>query len=133
MFAKNFSKNFNCDDSDISSPIFPSRTYLKLHNISVSLKRLKKAITNLDSSKTSGPDCIPLVVIKNCEPELSFILAELFNMCLKESCFPDCWKVSSVVPVFNNAGERSKQLKTTTLLVFFLWLVKSLKNLEIIG
>ena len=28
-------------------------------------------------------------------------------MYLKESCFPDCWKVSSAVPVFNNAGERS--------------------------
>ena len=28
-------------------------------------------------------------------------------MCLKESCFPDCWKVSSVVPVFKNVGERS--------------------------
>ena len=28
-------------------------------------------------------------------------------MCLKESCFPDCQKVSSVVPVFKNVGERS--------------------------
>ena len=30
-----------------------------------------------------------------------------FNRCLKESCFPDGWKVSSVVPVFKNLGERS--------------------------
>ena len=28
-------------------------------------------------------------------------------MCVKESCDPDCWKVSSVVPVFKNVGERS--------------------------
>ena len=68
---------------------------------------VKKVITNLDLSKASGPDCIPVVVLKNCEPELSYILAELVNKCLKESCFPDCWKVSSVVPVFNNVGERS--------------------------
>ena len=68
---------------------------------------VKKVITNLDSSKESGPDCMPVVVLKNGEPELSYILAGLFNMCLKESCFPDCWKVSSVVPVFNNVGERS--------------------------
>ena len=61
----------------------------------------------LDLSKASGPDCIPVVVLKNCEPALSYILAELFNKCLKESCFPDCWKVSSVVPVFKNVGERS--------------------------
>ena len=48
-----------------------------------------------------------MVVLKNCEPELSYILAELFNKCQKESCFPDCWKVSSVVPVLKNVGERS--------------------------
>ena len=48
-----------------------------------------------------------MVVLKNCEPELSYILAKLFNKCLKESSFPDCWKVSSVVPVFKNVGERS--------------------------
>ena len=62
---------------------------------------------NLDLSKASGPDCILFVVLKNCDSELSYIPAELFNKCLKESCFPDCWKVSSVVPVFKNVGERS--------------------------
>ena len=68
---------------------------------------VKKIIMNLDLSKASGPDCVPVVVLKNCELELSYILAELFNKCLKESCFPDCWKVSSVVPAFKNVGERS--------------------------
>ena len=47
------------------------------------------------------------MVLKNCEPELSYILAKLFNKCLKESCFPDCLKVSLVVPLFKNVGERS--------------------------
>ena len=28
-------------------------------------------------------------------------------MCLKESCFPDCWEASWVVPVFKIVGERS--------------------------
>ena len=87
-FAENFSKSSNLDDSGISLPIFPSRA-----NISVTPKMIKKVIMNLDLSKTSGPDCIPVVVQKNCEPELSYILAELFNKCLKQSCFPDCWKV----------------------------------------
>ena len=62
---------------------------------------------NLDLSKASGRDCIPVMVQKNCEPELSYILAELFNKCLKESCFPDYWKVLSVVSVFKNVGEKS--------------------------
>ena len=45
------------------------------------------------------------MVLKNCEPELSHTLAELFNRFLKESYFPDCWKVSLLVPVFKNVGE----------------------------
>ena len=106
LFAENFPKNSNLDDSGISLPVFPSRTNLKLHNISVTSNMVKKAIMNLDLSRASGPDCIPVMVLKNCQPERSYILAELFNKCLKESCFPDCWKVSSVVPVFRNVGER---------------------------
>ena len=70
-------------------------------------KKVKKVIKNLDLSKAPGPDCIPVVVLKNCEPELSYMLAELFIMCLKEFCFSDCWKVSLVVPAFKNVGERS--------------------------
>ena len=68
---------------------------------------VQKVITKFYSSKASGHNYIPMVVWKICESKLSYILAELFNMCLKESCFPDCWKVSLVVPVFKNVGERS--------------------------
>ena len=53
---------------------------------------------NLDLSKSSGPDFILVVVLKNCEPKPSYILAELLNRCLK---------VLSVVPIFKNVGERS--------------------------
>ena len=107
VFAENFFLNSNLDDSGFSLPFFLSRTNFKLHDICVTPKMVRKFVMNLDLSKASGPTCIPVVVLKNCESELSYILAELFNKCLKESCFPDCWKVSSVVPVFKNVGERS--------------------------
>ena len=63
----------------------------------------KKIITNYDLPKASGPDCIPVVVLKNYEPELSYILAELFHVSqgvlfsrLLESfiggpCISECW------------------------------------------
>ena len=85
LFAKNFSKNSNIDDSGISLPVFPSATNLKLHNISINHKIVKKVDTSLDSSKVSGPDCIPVMTQKNYEPELLYIQADLFNMCLEES------------------------------------------------
>ena len=46
---------------------------------------VKKVIINLDLSEISGPDCIPVVVLKNCRSELSYILAEILNKCLKKN------------------------------------------------
>ena len=89
---------------------------MKLHNISVTPKFVKKVITNLIHQKHQ-------VLIVNSESDLSYILAEHFNTCLKESCFSDCWKVSLLVPLFKDVQERSTD-KTNTLLVFSLWLVK---------
>ena len=83
LFAKNFSENSNLEDSGISLPAFPSRTNLKLYHISVTPRMVKEVMTDLDLSKASGSECIPVVVLKNCEPELSYIPATLFNMCLK--------------------------------------------------
>ena len=113
LFAENFSKNSNLDDSGISLPVFPSRTNLKLHNISVTPKMVRKVVMNLDLSKAS-------VVRKNCEPKLSYILAELFNKCLNK-CL-----VFQIVGKFHwwslylRMPGKGLQLKTTTLLVFFL-------------
>ena len=78
LFAESFPKNSNLDDSGISLPAFPCGTNLKLYNITVTPKMVKKIITNhLDSSKASGSDFILVMVLKNCEPELSYILWSL--------------------------------------------------------
>ena len=134
MFAKSFSKNSNLDDSGVSLYVFPSRTNLKLHNISITPKTVKKVITNLDSSKASGTDCLPVGILKNCETELSYILAEIFNICLKESSFPDCWKVSSVVTVFKNVEERpaAKNYGPDSLFSVFSKVLKKLVNNRIV-
>ena len=61
LIAKNFLKNSNRDDSGNSLLVFLFITNMKLHNVSIMV------IVDLDSSKRPGPDCIPLVVLKNCE------------------------------------------------------------------
>ena len=83
LFAENFSKNSSLDNVSISLPVSPSITNLKLHNISITPKMVEKVIMKLDLSKASGPDCISVVVLKNSGPELSYILAELFNKFLR--------------------------------------------------
>ena len=127
LFAKNFSKNSNLDDLSVSLPIFFSRTYLEL-NISVTPKMVKKVITNLESSKISGSDCIPVVVLKNCEPELSYILHELFKKSVLRSLAFQIVRKSYRWSVYLRMLGKGLQLKATALLVFFLWLVNSLKN-----
>ena len=80
LFAKNLSGNSNFEDSGMCLPAFSSRTKLKLRNICVIPKLDKKLITNLDLSKVSGLDCIPVLVLKNCESGFSYMLDELLNM-----------------------------------------------------
>ena len=70
FLAENFFMNSNLDGSGISLPAFPSRTNLRPYNISVTPKMVRKVVMNLDLSKASGPDCIPVVALKNCELEL---------------------------------------------------------------
>ena len=70
-----------------------------------------------------------MLVLKS-EPETSIYLAELVIICLKESCFPDCWKVSSVFRVFKNAGEMAmaKNYCSASLLSLVCKIFKKLVN-----
>ena len=107
LFAMNFATNSTLDDHGHPLPVFPSRTESRLSNFHVSVGEVARCIKNLDTNKATGPDNIPVIVLKHLSPELSPILAKLFNRCLKEKCFPSLWKFSSVCPVFKNAGLRS--------------------------
>ena len=60
LCVKNFSKNSSLDAPGILLPDFPYRTNLKLHNIRVTPKLVKLVTTNLDLSKASGLNCIPV-------------------------------------------------------------------------
>ena len=86
FFTEIFLRN-SLDDSGIFLFVYSSRTNLKLHSILVSLKTMKWVIPNLGSSKVSNTDCILLAVLNNCEPKFSYLLADLFNICMKGATF----------------------------------------------
>ena len=84
-------------------PAFPSWTKLKLHNNTLTLKLV---VINFDYSGISDFfSRVPVVVVKDCGPKLSYVLGEYFNLCLNDSWFPDFCKVSSVVAIFKNNWE----------------------------
>ena len=115
---KTFLRNLKV--SRISLTSLPSWTNMKLHNIPVTPKLVRKVITKLDLWKVSGPNCVSVVVLKNCESELSYILPELFKTCLQM-----LEGHSHLLFLFLGMLMRGLQLKTITQLVFFFWLAKS--------
>ena len=74
-------------------------TNLKLRNSLATPILVIKVIISLDLSQ--------VVVLKKYKHEISHILAEHLNMCMKDSCFSDYWNPSSMVTVFNNFEYRS--------------------------
>ena len=78
-----------------------------LTHLNITNKMVPDVIVTLDPSKATDPDEIPVVLLQKCSPELSPILCRLFKKCIAESCFPSCWNLASLVPVFKTSGKRS--------------------------
>ena len=66
------------------------------------------------------------MVLKNCDPELSYTLAELWSSLVFQIVGRSHWW-----SMYLRMLRKGLLLKNTSLLVFCLWLVKSLKNLYI--
>ena len=130
IFASKFASHSTLDDQGCLPPDFPPLTDERLCDLKVSAGQISKLIKELDSTKATGPDSIPVVVLKHLSPELSPIFAKLFNRCLKEKCFPTSWKTSAVCPVFKNAGDKSapSQYRPISLLSIISKLFESVIN-----
>jgi hypothetical protein len=57
-------------------------------------------LQDLDVNKSSGPDGIPPIILKNCASAFAKLPSLLFNRSLATSAFADRWKVSYVTPIF---------------------------------
>jgi len=135
LFAKIFSTNSTLDDSNNFLPDFPTRTNTLLETIEITPSKVASVISDLDPSKATGPDGIPVILFQMCSPELSPILSKLFKKCMSESCFPGTWKQPSVIPVFKNCGERSdpRNYRPISLLPIISKIFETLINTSIVN
>ena len=108
LLCKEFAKNSSLDDGGQNPPPFPPRTTETLLPLKITVRLVKKVIKSLDSSKSSGPDGIPVIVFKQLCPELAPILTILFRKSVSVGEFPSCWKSASVVPVPKKDSDSSK-------------------------
>lgn len=63
-------------------------------------------ILNLDSSKATGFDGLPISALKHHRAVLSSIIADAFNDSATAGVYPDCLKTAVVYPVFKNGDKK---------------------------
>ncbi|CAI9735156.1 Hypothetical predicted protein [Octopus vulgaris] len=106
LFAQLFSSHSILDGS--GHPLL--NALLKTDKLSrsshITSAKFAAIMAQLDPSKATGPDGIPVTALQKCSPGLSSVLSRLFRKCISESCFPSLWKFSTVVLVFINSGDR---------------------------
>ena len=98
ILASHFATNSNLDDINKMPPII-STAPCKMRPTVFMTRKTRTALRQLDASKSTGPDGIPVRVLKQCAPELAPILTKLFQRCYEVGYCPSQWKIAEVVPV----------------------------------
>ncbi len=70
-----------------------------LENITILQNDVYEALTNLNTSKATGPDNIGNMLLKRCAPSISGVLTRIFNLSLSLGIFPRKWKIAHIVPI----------------------------------
>lgn len=86
LFASNFITNSKLDNIPFPTSHDPLITISVI--FSSQHTEVSKHIKSLDRKKATGPNKLPLLVLKNINQELFPILVKLFNRCSKEKFFP---------------------------------------------
>ena len=64
-------------------------------------------LLSLDTSKATGPDGISVRMLKETACSIVPSLTKLFNIVLRNRCFPECWKCANVIPIPKNTSQKS--------------------------
>ena len=70
-----------------------------ISEITLQVDEVFQCLTNLDTSKASGPDGIPSRLLQACSLEIVPSICELFNYSLHTGHIPSEWKSANVTPV----------------------------------
>ena len=82
-----------------------------MDEIVVNENGVKKCIDRLNEKKASGPDKIPIKVLKQCSNEITPVLTSIFQQSLSTGEVPLDWKQANVVPILKK--EADSNLKIT--------------------
>ena len=95
------------NEGDGPVPTFTSNFKTELTTITINDENMQKALNNLNSSKSPGPDQVHPRVLKELAEQLSHPLRLLFDKTLRDGKIPESWKVAEVKPIFKKGKKSS--------------------------
>ena len=98
LLTSTFASNSNLDDQDFRPTLYPTST-ITMSPIKYSTRKVRKVLLRLNTSKSSGPDGIPAIVLKSCAPGLTPVLNKLFQPSYNLGIFPSSWKLAHIFPI----------------------------------
>jgi len=93
------------NDEDSNYPPLSLKTNQILDEIMVSEQVIIDILSNLDINKASGPDGISHKMLKHSCNSICKPLSLLFNQSLRESQYPNAWKIANVIPLFKKGNK----------------------------
>lgn len=100
LFADYFSSVHTSSSNDIPASYFHFNNDLTINANLITKEMIAVKLKNLKVNKGTGPDEVPLALLKSCSSSLIEPLYILFNRSLKCGTFPFVWKRGIIVPVY---------------------------------
>ncbi|XP_071963871.1 uncharacterized protein [Antedon mediterranea] len=70
------------------------------------------ALSQLNVSKSPGPDCLLPIFLKSCKAQLANVLCTFFNLTVQKGILPKQWKDANVVPIFKRNRKPKDEMKS---------------------
>lgn len=102
QFTSVFTKETNSDLPDLG----PS-PHQSMPNINISVNGVIKCLERLNEKKATGPDKIPITILKKFSKTIAPVLAFIYQQSLNTGEVPSDWKNANVVPIYKK-GDRTK-------------------------
>ena len=72
----------------------------------VDIKETENIISNLQENQASGPNSLPIKMLKTSKKQLSVPLTYLINLAFETGIFPDILKTAKLIPIFKKGDQQ---------------------------
>lgn len=109
ILSSNFASIFTVEDFEtIPEDPDPPRGITPLEIDSIRDQEVKKYLDKLDTNKSTGPDNLSPLLIKELKQQIFQPLTNIFNRSVQLNKVPEGWKMANVTPIFK--GDKSVAL-----------------------